>query len=105
MHVKATSLVIDQCYVVKESNRLLRALFDVAFHSFARSSRAPNAGWVDTATKLLDTAKALDRRVWFDKHPLTQMVGTRGSKLTPDVANLLCRAGAPTVRTSNLDYA
>ena len=39
MRVGATSLVIDQHYVVKEANRLLRALFDIAFHYFARQVR------------------------------------------------------------------
>ena len=56
----------------------------------------PNAGWVDTAVKLLDTAKSIDKRVWFDQHPLMQLVGDRGGKLTPDVVKLLARPAPKT---------
>ena len=108
--IKAFSLVIDQMYIAREAGRLLRALFEMTFYSLARyvvdavcfvytcrrlidlsndcrATNEPYKGWVDTAMSILAICKALERRCWHTRHPLTQLAGQPG--ITPDVLQRL----------------
>lgn len=61
--VTAFTLVSDTAYVVKSAGRVARGLFEIALKK----------GWAGLAEQLLNLCKALDRRVWWDSHPLRQV--------------------------------
>eukprot|EP01051_Picozoa_sp_SAG22_P003542 SAG22_NODE_174_length_16466_cov_34.991568_16_plen_168_part_00 len=88
------ALIIDQGYVVRESGRILRALFEIAFNCHAGSPDA-NAyhGWVDTALSVLTLCKALQSRTWHMEHALAQLLGR--PSVTPAVIALMGRPATP----------
>jgi len=60
--LQAFTLISDRSYISQSAGRISRALFEIAL----------SRGWSNLASKMLEIAKCVDKRMWWHMHPLRQ---------------------------------
>jgi len=84
VRVTAFTLVSDTAYVRQSAGRIARGLFEIALKK----------GWAGLAEQLLDLCKTIDRRTWWDAHPLKQIASVHpNSTLSNDILQKLENRG------------
>eukprot|EP00127_Corallochytrium_limacisporum_P006324 Clim_evm35s225 gene=Clim_evmTU35s225 len=73
-YLEVFSLVSDTSYIAQNSQRIFRAVFEIALKK----------GWASLTAQVLRLCKMVERRQWVMSHPLKQFLGTL---LKPELVN------------------